>query len=78
MSLDRTQLTIRLPKTGKIEMKKKIQRLTITTAFILSLSGIMQSANAIWYIDRLYIDGELSTPERMMDEGLLQVRSDIY
>jgi hypothetical protein len=36
------------------------------------------SANAIWYVDRLYIDGDFSTKQRMSDEGLLQVRSDTY
>ena len=78
MGVNTTQLDHQTLRTGIVKMKKKIQRLAIATACILSLSSITQSAQAIWYIDRLYIDGELSTPERMSDEGLLQVRADIY
>jgi hypothetical protein len=78
MSPDRTQLTIRLPKTRKIEMKKNFQRLSIISACLISLSGISQSANAHWYIDHFLIDGDFSTVSRMLGEDLLQVRSDIY
>lgn len=59
-------------------MKENIQRLSIITACLLSLAGITQSANAIWYIDRLVLDGGFATAERMLGEDLLQVRSDVY
>ena len=78
MSLNRTQLTIRLSKTGKIEMKIRNQRLSIITATLLCLAVVPQSANAIWYIDQLSIDGGLTTVDRMLGENLLQVRSDVY
>ena len=78
MSLDRTHLTIRLPKTGKIEMKKRNQALSIITATLLCLSVAPQSATANWYIDRLLIDGDSATANRMLGEDLLQVRSDVY
>ena len=78
MSLDRTQLTIRLSKTGMTEMNIRIQRFSIITAALLCLSVTSQSANANWYIDRLLIDGEFTTVDRMLGEDLLQVRSDIY
>jgi hypothetical protein len=78
ISLNRTQLTIRLSKTGKIEMKIRNQRLSIITATLLCLAVVPQSANAIWYIDRLSIDEGLTTVDRMLGEDLLQVRSDVY
>jgi len=75
--VDRTDLTHRSLKTGKITMKKITQRLTITTFCVLSLSGISQSAEARWLIDD-DAAGRIATVERMRAEDLLQVRSDNY
>ena len=76
--VDRTDLTHRSLKTGKITMKKSTQRLSITTICLLSLSGISQSADAAWFIDGDDVFGSVATVERMRGEDLLQVRSDNY
>ena len=59
-------------------MHRRIKKLAFVSILVLGSSSITASADAAWYIDRLFDDGDFSTAQRMSDEGLLQVRSDIY
>ena len=59
-------------------MHRRIKKLAFVSILVCGSSSITTAADAAWYIDRLYIDGDFSTAQRMSDEGLLQVRSDIY
>jgi hypothetical protein len=59
-------------------MQIRIKNLVFISILICGTASMTASANAIWYVDRLYIDGDFSTKQRMSDEGLLQVRSDTY
>ena len=78
LALNATDLTHRLTKTGKFKMKLAIQRLSITTLCLLTLSSISYSADARWFIDGEDDAGSIATVERMRGEDLLQVRSDNY
>ena len=58
-------------------MKKSISGVSVIAIVLLGLFSNMQSAQANWFLDR--IDGDpRGTVERMLGEGLLQVRSDDY
>lgn len=59
-------------------MQTRIKNLVFISILICGAASMTTSANAIWYVDRLFIDGDFSTKQRMSDEGLLQVRSDTY
>ena len=59
-------------------MHRRIKKLAFVSILVCGSSSITASADAAWYIDRLFDDGDFSTAQRMSDEGLLQVRSDIY
>jgi hypothetical protein len=72
--LDRTDLPQETLKSGKITMKKTTQRISITTVCLISLSAISHSADARWFIDY----DPVGSAFRMVQEDLLQVRSDSY
>ena len=57
-------------------MSKNVCRLSVIALMALSLLFLSQPAQARWYIES---EGEITeTVNRMLDETLLQVRSDIY
>ena len=59
-------------------MQTKIKNLVFISILICGTACMTTSANAIWYIDQMLLDGGSATAERMLGEDLLQVRSDTY
>jgi hypothetical protein len=62
---------------GWIKMKRFSPVSYFVTLLLLSLLTTPQLAQADWYMERID-GGEVRTKQRMVDEGLLQVRADNY
>ena len=59
-------------------MSRGFKKLAFISILVCGATSVTSSANAIWRIDHMLLDGGSATAERMLGEDLLQVRSDIY
>jgi hypothetical protein len=62
-------------------MYRGVKKLAVISILVCGASSITSSANATWFIDRYFenmLNGSFATVDRMLGEGLLQVRSDVY
>jgi len=62
-------------------MYRSLKKLTAISIVVCGASSITSSANATWFIDKYLeniLNGSFTTVDRMLGEGLLQVRSDVY
>jgi len=62
-------------------MYRSLKKLTVISILVCGASSITSSANATWFIDNYLenmLNGSFATVDRMLGEGLLQVRSDVY
>jgi hypothetical protein len=62
-------------------MYRGVKKLAVISILVCGASSITSSASATWFIDRYFeniLNGSFATVDRMLGEGLLQVRSDVY
>jgi len=62
-------------------MYRGVKKLAVISILVCGASSITSSASATWFIDRYFeniLNGSFATLDRMLGEGLLQVRSDVY